>query len=52
MKTNLTLISTWLASNPTTVRAVSMGVLLALTLAVGLVPQEVAIAGPATGGSH
>ncbi len=52
MKTRFVLMTTWLTSDSNRTRALGLSILLALALAAGFLPQEVALAGSATGGSH
>jgi hypothetical protein len=52
MKTRMILFTTWLNSNPSHIRTIGLGALMALALAASVAPQQIAIAGSATGGSH
>lgn len=52
MKSNLILVTTWLSSNPSKVRNITLGSLMLIGLIAGLSPNHVALAGTAPGGSR
>jgi hypothetical protein len=54
MNSNVILASTWVSTNSTKIRFVTVGALVILGLLAGVGPQHqlIAQAGPAIGGSH
>ncbi len=53
MKSNVILAATWVSTNSSKIRFVTVGALVILGLLAGVGPQhQIAQAGPAIGGSH